>query len=106
MFLGAGGGPRWGQVGAKLGQVAPKLAQVGPKLGSSRHLEAMLPSSCRHLAILARVGAILEATWPNWSRQRGQLGRDVSATRAGPAGCAGPLESVYRRLLKIFRSLL
>ena len=61
--------PSWGQVGAKLGQVGPKLGQVGPKLGSSWHLEAMLQPSCHHLAVLTPLGAVLEATWPNLSRQ-------------------------------------
>ena len=75
-------GPSWRQVGAKLGQVGPKLGQVGHKLGSSWHLEAMLQSSCHHLAVLTRLGAVLEATWPNLSRQRGRLGRQEAAASA------------------------
>ena len=85
--FGPSGGPRERQVGAKLGQVGPKLGQVGHKLGSSWHLEAMLQSSCHHLAVLTRLGAVLEATWPNLSRQRGHLGRQEanSSARPGPA---------------------
>ena len=70
-------GPRWGQDGAKLGQVGPKLAQVEPKLGSSWHLEAMLPSSCRHLGVLARLGGNLAELTPSWSR----LGPILTAKR-------------------------
>ena len=80
--FGPSGGPRERQVGAKLGQVGPKLGQVGHKLGSSWHLEAMLQSSCHHLAVLTRLGAVLEATWPNLSRQRGRLGRQEAAACA------------------------
>ena len=80
--FGPSGGPRERQVGAKLGQVGPKLGQVGHKLGSSWHLEAMLQSSCHHLAVLTRLGAVLEATWPNLSRQRGRLGRQEAAGSA------------------------
>ena len=63
MFL----APEGGQDGAKLGpswrKLGPSWAQVG-----------ILRRSCRHLAILARAGTVLEATWPNLSRQRGFLG--------------------------------
>ena len=45
-----------GQDEAKLEPSWAKLAEVGPKLGSCWHLEAILPSSRRH-------HAILDATW-------------------------------------------
>ena len=48
---------------AKLGLVGAKLGHVEPKWGSSWLLEAILPPSCRHLAILRRLRAVLEATW-------------------------------------------
>ena len=56
-------GPQGVLDSAKLGQVAPKLAQVGPTLGSSWHLGAMLRSSCRHLAVLTRLVAVLARSW-------------------------------------------
>ena len=49
--------PRWGQVG-------PKMGHVGLKLGSGWHLEAILPASCRHLAILSRLGGNLGELMP------------------------------------------
>ena len=56
------------QDGAKMGPSWAKTGHVGPMLGASWHLEAILPPSCRHDAILSRLGAILEATWRQLGR--------------------------------------
>ena len=82
-----------------MGQAGFKLAQVEPKLDSSRHLEAILPSSCHHGPSWPHLGGNLEAIWANLSRQRGFLGS--KPRRWGGKGwrfwcglteCAGPVE--------------
>ena len=60
-----------------MGQVGFKLAIFEFKLESSWHVEAILPSSCHLGPSWPHLGGNLEATWANWSRQRGFLGSKV-----------------------------
>ena len=84
-------GGRGVQDGAKLGSSWVMLGLLGPLLGSSWHLEAILPASCPHDAILE----------PSWSHLGGNLAelkplkanlrpkRDLVGE--GSAECAKPL---------------
>ena len=72
----------------------------------------MLPSSCRHLAILAHLGPILEATWPNlsrlgavWGPSWAPRGRGFRVIRPGLAECAGPLDLQSRLLTDRYLTL-
>ena len=75
-----------------MGQAELKLAQVEPKLDSSRHLEAILPSSCHHGPSWPHLGGNLEAIWANLSRQRGFLGSKVVRFWCGSTEWRGPVE--------------
>ena len=55
---------------AKMGRRWAKLGSSWPKLSSSWSQVGILRRSCRHLAILARLGCILEATWMQFGRTR------------------------------------
>ena len=49
--------PRWAKLGSSWPKLSPSWTQVG-----------ILRRSCRHLAILARLGRVLEATWRQLER--------------------------------------
>ena len=53
---------------AKMGRRWAKLGSSWPKLSPSWSQVGILRRSCRHLAILARLGRILEATWRPFGR--------------------------------------
>ena len=50
-------GPRWAKLGSSWPYLSSSWSQVG-----------MLRRSCRHLAIMGRLGRILEATWRQFGR--------------------------------------
>ena len=59
--------PSWAKLGQSCGKLGPSWAQVG-----------ILRRCCRHLAVLARLEAVLETIWrqhsPSWRRLGAVLG--------------------------------
>ena len=77
--------PRWAKLGSSWPKLSPSWTQVG-----------ILRRSCRHLAILARLGRVLEATWRQSRRVSAVKGASWAVNPhvggGGLADCANPVE--------------